>query len=308
MIASQRVVRRAPTVGSKDVLERVSQQVFGDTEWVHLAVKSCTDHLGPAIRSGKPYRIANAIRAIAHAPTSAQIEDVVSAACDSMLADAYLGRDSRAIANVATAKAVAREVLSTVREHSADTSAVRLRDKVDSYLKIVALVNEPLAERLEAVGTLAGRIATDMQLATAQVLEAELAGKLHDIGKITPNGGKLAPRDRETHVALAQTFVESVPELGYLSSIIGAHHERYDGRGFPNRLSGDEIPLAARIVAVAGAFVDLITASTANGGSMTANDACRELILRAGADLDPDVVTATLHLLHYRQRSTNRSA
>ena len=89
--------------------------------------------------------------------------------------------------------------------------------------------------------------------------------------------------------------------MAHLAPIVRSHHERYDGHGYPDGLQGDEIPLASRIISVAAAFVDLITAS-AQFEAMLPNDACRELAVRAGTEFDPDVVTATLHLLHFRQR------
>jgi HD-GYP domain-containing protein (c-di-GMP phosphodiesterase class II) len=96
-------------------------------------------------------------------------------------------------------------------------------------------------------------------------------------------------------------FLSGIPSLAHLAPIVHAHHERYDGHGFPDGLHGDEIPVAARIISVAAAFVDLVTPSSPFE-AMLPNDACRELAVRAGTEFDPTVVSATLHLLNFRQR------
>jgi hypothetical protein len=106
MIASNEFVSFARRRTSDRVLARIPQRAFGDTAWVALAIKSCAEHLAPAIASGKPHDIANAVRAIAHAPTLEQLDDVIGAACDAAISEAYAVRDTRMISNVASARSV----------------------------------------------------------------------------------------------------------------------------------------------------------------------------------------------------------
>jgi HD-GYP domain-containing protein (c-di-GMP phosphodiesterase class II) len=143
----------------------------------------------------------------------------------------------------------------------------------------------------------AGRLARAMKLPAATTLEVELAGRLHDLGMI-----EIAHQDRfKQHPLAGEAFLREIPSLSHLAPIVRSHHERYDGQGYPDGLHDDEIPPASRIVSVAAAFVDLVTA-TPQLEALLPNDACRELAVRAGTEFDPDVVTATLHLLRFRQR------
>src|SRR5271155_650413 len=100
---------------ARSTLRNVPQRTFGDTGWVTLALHNCVEYLTPAIRSGKPHNIASAVRAIAHAPTPEQVDDVVGAACDTILAQAYAVRDTRSIANVETARPIFAAVVAELR-------------------------------------------------------------------------------------------------------------------------------------------------------------------------------------------------
>jgi response regulator RpfG family c-di-GMP phosphodiesterase len=309
MIASDRLVRRTRQVeASGPTLARVPQRSFGDTNWIALALQNCVQHLTPAIRSGMPSRIANAVRAIAHAPTPEQIDDVVSAACDTLLSEAYTVRDSRLISNVAKARAVIETVVGEARERNQREALDpgNLRETVDTYVRIVALSDRRAAQRFDAVGHLAGRIGSAMHLSPPMLLEVELAGRLHDIGTLAIPESAYSPQTFEEHVTVGEAFLNGVPSLAFLAPIVRSHHERFDGEGYPDGLAGEEIPIASRIISVAAAFVDLITESPAREAVLP-NTACRKLAAAAGTQFDPRVVTATLQLLQFRQR-TNRSA
>jgi HD-GYP domain-containing protein (c-di-GMP phosphodiesterase class II) len=309
MIATGRFAGRTQRHDFEEsALARIPERTFGNTAWVALALKNCVQHLAPAIRSGKSHRVANAVRAIAHAPTPQQIDDVVGAACDTMLSEAYADRDARLISNLASARSVIGTVISEVRgasEREAIGPAL-LRETVDAYVKLVALLDQRLAERLDAVGNLAARIGSAMHLPASALVEIELAGRLHDIGRLATFGTSHAEGAIERHPILGAAFIEGVPSIAHLAPIVRAHHERIDGRGYPDGSSDAEIPLAARIISVAAEFVELVSGSPGRE-AMLPNTACHEIALRAGSEFDHEVVTATLHLLRYRQR-THRSA
>jgi HD-GYP domain-containing protein (c-di-GMP phosphodiesterase class II) len=308
MIASNELGNYARRREADKVLARIPQRAFGDTAWVTLAVNSCAQHLTPAIASGIPHRIASAVRAIAHAPTLEQLDDVVGAACDAALSEAYALRDARSISNVTSARSVIVAVLGELRdrrEREATAPSV-LRELVDGYVQIVALLDKRMAERLDAVGHLAARIGSTMRQPASTLLEIELAGRLHDIGTLTFPGTTHATDAIERHPIVGETFLQNVPALAHLAPIVRSHRERFDGQGQPDGLCGAEIPLASRIISVAATFVDLTTESSGRPAAL-ANDACHELSRSAGSRFDPEVVAATLHLLRVRQR-TNRSA
>lgn len=283
-------------------LGRVPEIAFGDTDWVRRALEACAEHLKPAIASGTPYRIANAVRAVAHSPSLQQLDAVIGAVCDAMLAEAYAGRNSRIIGNLAAARPIIDEVVAELRGNAARVAADpdSLRELVDGYLRLVALHDPRVAERLDATGNLTSRIAFALKLPASAVLEAELAGRLSDIATIN-----LTRRSKQ-HTALGEAFVRSTPALSHLAPLVRSHHERYDGHGFPDGLRGEEIPFESRIIAVAAAFVDFVMGS-ARTKERLPSEACAELAARAGTEFDPDVVSAALHVLQFRRR-TNRSA
>jgi response regulator RpfG family c-di-GMP phosphodiesterase len=301
MIASEgftgRLRRRAVDV----TLAHLPQRSFGDTAWVTLALQNCAQYLTPAIQSGNSHRIASAVRAIAHAPSAEQIDDVVGAACDTLLSEAYAARDARQISQIANTRAIASDVITELRERQErDGYAPALvRETVDTYVRIVGLLDVRIAQRLDAVGHLAVRIASTMHLPASTVSEIELAGRLHDIGA-------LATGDKERRPLAGEAFLKSVPSLAFLAPIVRSYTERFDGSGYPDGLAAEEIPLASRVIAVAVAFVDMVTESGSREAVLPAT-ACRKLAVAAGTQFDPSVVSATHQLLRFRQR-TNRSA
>lgn len=143
------------------------------------------------------------------------------------------------------------------------------------------------------------RIGKALGLGHGQLDELELAATLHDIGKIgIPDRilGKPAPLDSEE-----TELMKRHPEFGYeIVSHLGnlrvqegvrSHHERIDGRGYPDRLRGDELPLVARIIAVADTF-DAMTTSRPYRAGLPRERAAAEIVSAAGTQLCPQVVAA----------------
>jgi response regulator RpfG family c-di-GMP phosphodiesterase len=299
------------------VIARLPESAFGNTEWVTMTARTGTEHLRAAIASRSPHRIANAIRSIAHSPRLDDVETLANTICDTMALDGYATRNTETIAQVTNARQLIGAVLLELRGRTepASLEPSPLREIVSGYVQLIALHSPQMSERLDAVGAFAERLARAIKLPTASVIEVELAGRLHDIGMIeVPRPGRaqdvgLARKEHDKHKRhpiAGAALLGNIPSLAHLAPIVRSHHERFDGRGYPDGLRADEIPLASRVISVAGAFVDLVTPS-AQFESMLPHDACRELALRAGTEFDPDVVSSTLHLLRFRQR-TNRSA
>jgi response regulator RpfG family c-di-GMP phosphodiesterase len=124
---------------------------------------------------------------------------------------------------------------------------------------------------------------------------------LHDIGKIgIPDAilrkpGKLTAPERElmqTHSELGEQMLAGVASLrGECLSVVRSHHERWDGRGYPDGLDGDEIPMGARIFAVADAL-DAITSDRPYRPAQPWKHAAGEILRERGGQFDPDVVDA----------------
>ncbi len=151
----------------------------------------------------------------------------------------------------------------------------------------------------ERVSDLAVGIAEELGLDHGVAARCRLGGLLHDIGTVSVSDRILAltgppvARDRieyETHVGAGERLVRSVAGVSEAAEIVGAHEERYDGSGYPAGLSGQGIPLEARIVATAIAYAQLARALPGAG-------AAPALERLAGSALDPEIVAAALTLL-----------
>ena len=127
---------------------------------------------------------------------------------------------------------------------------------------------------------------------------------LHDIGKIgIPDSvllkpGKLTPQEMtvmQTHVRIGYELLSRIPFLASASKIVLAHQERYDGAGYPQGLMGEEIPLGARIFAVADTL-DAMTSDRPYRQALAFETARDEIIRESGKQFDPDVVRVFLSL------------
>jgi HD-GYP domain-containing protein (c-di-GMP phosphodiesterase class II) len=123
---------------------------------------------------------------------------------------------------------------------------------------------------------------------------------LHDIGKtalrpeVLNKPGPLTPEERahvETHAAIGGDMVGKMPGWERISRAVRAHHERWDGAGYPDRLAGEAIPLPARIVAVADVF-DALTSHRPYRTPLTVPQALRHVRENGGTHFDPGVVAA----------------
>jgi len=154
------------------------------------------------------------------------------------------------------------------------------------------------------VRTYALRIAERMKLPHADRRVVEQAALLHDIGKIgVPDNILLKPGPlTETewgvmrrHPEIGHQILASVPSLEKISTIVLTHHEHYDGSGYPKGIKGDQIPLGARVFAVADAY-DALTSSRPYREATSIEDAMRIIKRDRGKYFDPRVVDAFLEI------------
>ena len=134
------------------------------------------------------------------------------------------------------------------------------------------------------------------------------AAQLHDYGKIgikdsiLKKEGPLSEDERreiETHAAKSEEILSRIKFFGayqQVPTIAGAHHERLDGKGYPRGLLGDQIPLGARIIAVAD-FFEAITAKRHYRDPMSREQAVQLLKQESGPHLQPDIVEVFLRIL-----------
>jgi putative nucleotidyltransferase with HDIG domain len=157
----------------------------------------------------------------------------------------------------------------------------------------------------ERVARLSLRIAERLGLDADQRRELYSAAMLHDIGKIgvrddillKPASLTEAEMDViRSHPALGDTILGPLKFLGRVASLVKHHHERWDGTGYPDRLTGATIPLPSRIVAVADCY-DALTSDRPYRDSMTGDNALDEIRKNAGSQFDPQVVAALVEAL-----------
>jgi len=151
----------------------------------------------------------------------------------------------------------------------------------------------------EEVSWWAAKIATQVGLPDTEIQDIKLAAIVHDIGKIkVPEEVLRKPtvlteqefEKIKSHAAWGAKILETMKEKG-MARIVRHHHERYDGNGYPDRLQGEEIPLGARILAVAESFHCMVRGSRYKS-PCTVSEALTELGRCSGTQLDPRVVTA----------------
>ncbi len=157
----------------------------------------------------------------------------------------------------------------------------------------------------ERVGATSRRLAIVLGLSPAEAEIVARAGLLHDIGKIgIPEAvlrktGPLSPDEwvlMQRHPVIGAQIVAPFEFFTAGAVIIRHHHERVDGSGYPDGLTGNAIPVGARIVAVADVF-DALTSDRPYRAAMAVDDALAHLMAQAGRGLDEEIVGAFIGLI-----------
>jgi hypothetical protein len=183
----------------------------------------------------------------------------------------------------------------------------------DAHVSMVgALLGSLEAKNAPGVGQLAAtvyrsvKVAKRLGLDDAAVKAVQLGALFHDLGNIgipdaiLGKGEHLSDQERaeiRSHPIIGASLLAHVPDLDHIRPIILAHHERYDGTGYPNGVRGALIPRAAQIIAVADGYESMMTAHPYRR-ALTQDAAIAELRLAAGSQYDPAVVEAFIEELH----------
>ena len=253
---------------------------------------------GPAIRSlaGSPDLVRQLqawadVRASISAPL--KVSDVMGGALAAMRHDEFSAEDLNLLTTLAN---MASKAIESAELHE------QLRQ---SYFKTLHVLAHSLAARDpysaahgHAVTALAGQLGEKLSLG-AEALEALRAyGPLHDLGKIgIPDSvllkrGPLTDQERELcrqHTVIGQEIMRPLNPGQAVLSMIRSHHEAWDGNGYPDGLRGEQIPLLARVVAVADSFDAIVSHRSYRAGA-TPFDAVQEIEIMGGVQFDPGVV------------------
>jgi diguanylate cyclase (GGDEF)-like protein len=174
------------------------------------------------------------------------------------------------------------------------------RQSIDVLLKVLSERNADLGDHGSIVADLAAAVGRRLGLAEADVAEIGRAAEVHDLGKIAiPDAilskpGALTEDEWEfihSHPLIGERILSAAPSLLRVAQLVRSSHERVDGRGYPDRLAGESIPLGARIILVCDAF-HAMTSDRPYRSSMSDELALEELRRHAGTQFDPVVVAA----------------
>jgi two-component system, cell cycle response regulator len=174
------------------------------------------------------------------------------------------------------------------------------RQVTDALLQVISEQNADLDEHVERVSGLAAAVAERLGQLDHEVELVRLAAQLHDVGKTAIPAGilnKPGPLDEQEwefmhqHPLIGERIVLAASALAGTGQLIRSSHERVDGGGYPDGLSGAEIPMGARIIAVCDAF-DAMTSDRVYRRPMTAAAAIEELRNQTGKQFDATVVEA----------------
>ncbi|MCL4457062.1 MAG: response regulator [Nitrospirae bacterium] len=171
-----------------------------------------------------------------------------------------------------------------------------LKEFITAFSNLIELRDKTVRSHSNTVAALSGGIALKLGLSESEIENIIVAAQLHDVGKIgipdivlIKDADELTSDEMEEyikHPVRGQAAVDPVEELREAGMLIRSHHEWYDGNGFPDRLSGNKIPLGSRIIAVA----DKLDRLTSGGNSRLSLESALNVIKSlSGIQFDPEL-------------------
>lgn len=156
----------------------------------------------------------------------------------------------------------------------------------------------------QRLSRMASILVRQMRAPTEQVRLVEQASALRDVGKRGVAQSVLTKRDTfdeddwsemKRHPEIGYEILREISFLRDIADVVRAHHERFDGQGYPHNLKGQEIPVAARILSVIDAYVAM-TSQRPYRRTRSHDDAVQEVLRNAGTQFDPEVVNAFIEV------------
>jgi diguanylate cyclase (GGDEF)-like protein/putative nucleotidyltransferase with HDIG domain len=227
-------------------------------------------------------------------------EDLLRAADQAMYAAKRFGRNQ-----VHAARDPAVLALFPISRPDGGREEAALVGVAEALVALVEARDHLTGQHSHHVAALALELALVLNWPASEAHMLALAGQLHDIGKVTvpeailQKPGPLTEQEwnvMRTHPVVGAEVVSHIPALRPLAPVIRAHHERWDGQGYPDQLAGEAIPLGARILTAVDAYLTMIMDRPYRQAYAPAV-AMAELRRCAGSQFDPHVVNGLLHLL-----------
>lgn len=196
--------------------------------------------------------------------------------------------------------------VTTVRGADRSRHSPAARQTCDALLAALRHRQPELYDRARKVAKLAMAVGQALGLSGAELDDLGYAAELHDIGKMAIPDATLQKErplsDDEwelilRHTATGEAILAVAPALRPAARLVRACHEHWDGRGYPDGLAAEEIPLGSRVVFACGAYVAM-TSDRAHRPRLGHLDALEELRYYAGSQFDPSVVNALVEVFH----------
>jgi putative nucleotidyltransferase with HDIG domain len=187
--------------------------------------------------------------------------------------------------------------LETEKKHAEQVSSLHLRT-IEALALAIEAKDETTGEHLQRVRVYAMELAKDLGLSADETEALRAASVLHDIGKlavpehIISKPGKLTPEEFEKmkiHPIVGAEILEQVHFPYPVVPIVRAHHEKWDGSGYPNGLVGEDIPIGARILSAVDCL-DALASDRQYRKALPLNEAMAKVVADAGKAFDPKVV------------------
>jgi diguanylate cyclase (GGDEF)-like protein len=225
----------------------------------------------------------------------------------------------RLLASAGTALQAARAAgggqtaaFATAAEQSVDAAVA------SAHGDVIAALASALGERdrytgdhSDSVVDLAAKVGQTLALDGPEIARLRTAALLHDIGKlgipdeILHKEGPLDDREWEImrqHPVIGERILRAIPGMGAIARVVRHEHERWDGKGYPDAISGEEIPIEARIILACDAYHAMVS-DRPYRKAMSQGDAMHELTSNAGTQFDPEVAGALVGYLYGRRQS-----
>jgi len=171
---------------------------------------------------------------------------------------------------------------------------------IEAFIKALDARDIIASGHSQRVASLATMVGKTLGYSDRDLYDLRMAALLHDVGKvgiseaILGKPGKLTDQELfliQRHPEIGEKIVSSIDQLQRIAPVVRHHHERFDGQGYPDRLSGAAIEKDARIIAVAGAF-DFLRSDLSFRPALSTTEALHELHHNAGSQFDPEIVEA----------------
>lgn len=290
---------------AETVLERLGPRSAGQAS--ALIVRSLVSAIGQSLEAASPDAVVSWARMAHGAYALPVIHDLVAAGCDvAAQAGEPLDMDfSALLVFLEIVKANVAEAFPLAPGPRFEDSGRTTTGVIEGVLAMLKARDEATCAHSQATGAWCRRLSEAMGLSAATTDIIVKSGVLHDIGKIaTPDAilfktGPLTDGEwveMQKHAEFGAEILGELPALAPFAPIVRAHHERWDGKGYPYGLKGEQIPFEARVVAVADAFHAMIS-NRPYRPAIAQREAMEILREGRGTQWDAEVVDAMIAML-----------